>query len=408
MLLKISWKNILDKKLNSFLCVLLMTLGIAIISLLLLLGKQLQDKFAKNISGIDMVVGAKGSPLQLILSSVYQIDNPTGNVYLSDVQEIAQNPLVKEMIPLSMGDNFQSYRIVGSNKKYFEHFKAQLATGTMFKNDLDVVLGAQVALNTGLKVGDTFASAHGLDAEGEVHGDTKYKVTGILEFNNSVLDNLIITSLSSVWHIHDHKEEGEHTEQDSLMHEEPEEADMSKREITSALIKFRSPMGLMTMPRNINQNSKLQAALPSIEVNRLFELLGIGIDGLQILAAIIMLISGISVFVSLYNSLKERKYEMALMLSMGASRTRLFLMLLSEGVILALLGFVAGVALSRVGIILISNQLSKKFHFDVNQLSLQTGEIYLFAGALAIGILAAALPSINIYRLNISRTLAEE
>lgn len=409
MLLKISWKNILDKKLNSFLCVLLMTFGIAIISLLLLLGKQLQDKFAKNISGIDMVVGAKGSPLQLILSSVYQIDNPTGNVYLSDVQDIAQNPLVKEMIPLSMGDNYQGYRIVGTNKKYFEHFKAKFATGALFKKDLDVVLGAQVALNTGLKVGDTFSSSHGLDAEGEVHGETKYKVAGILEFNNSVIDNLVLTSLNSVWNIHEHKE-AEHTEEEGAEHDEheSEEADMAKREITSALIKFRSPMGLMSMPRNINQNSKLQAALPSIEINRLFELLGIGIDGLQILAAVIMLISGISVFVSLYNSLKERKYEMALMLSMGASRTRLFLMLLLEGVLLALFGFVAGVVLSRVGIILISNQLSKKFHFDVNQMNLQTGEIYLFIGALAIGILAAALPSINIYRLNISRTLAEE
>lgn len=412
MLLKISWKNILNKKLNSFLCVLLMTLGIAIISLLLLLGKQLQDKFAKNISGIDMVVGAKGSPLQLILSSVYQIDNPTGNVYLDDVTAIAQNPLVKEMIPLSMGDNYQSYRIVGTNKKYFEHFKAQFASGVMFKNNLDVVLGGQVALNTGLKIGDTFASSHGLDAAGEVHGDSKYKVVGILEFNNSVIDNLILTSLNSVWSIHDHNAEEGHPEGEEA-HEEAgehhdEEAEMPKREITSALIKFRSPMGLMTMPRNINQNSKLQAALPSIEVNRLFELLGIGIDGLQILAAVIMLISGISVFVSLYNSLKERKYEMALMLSMGASRTRLFLMLLLEGVLLALFGFVAGIVLSRAGIILISNQLSKKFHFDVNQMSLQTGEIYLFVGALAIGILAAALPSINIYRLNISRTLAEE
>lgn len=406
MLLKISWKNILDKKLNSFLCVLLMTFGIAIISLLLLLGKQLQDKFAKNISGIDMVVGAKGSPLQLILSSVYQIDNPTGNVYLSDVQNIAQNPLVKEMIPLSMGDNYLGYRIVGTNKKYFEHFKAQFATGSMFKKDLDIVLGAQVALNTGLKVGDTFSSSHGLDAEGEVHGDTHYKVAGILEFNNSVIDNLVLTSLNSVWNIHEHKE-AEHAEEEADEHES-EEANLSKREITSALIKFRSPMGLMSMPRNINQNSKLQAALPSIEINRLFELLGIGIDGLQILAAVIMLISGISVFVSLYNSLKERKYEMALMLSMGASRTRLFLMLLLEGLLLALLGFMAGVVLSRVGIILISNQLSKKFHFDVNQMNLQTGEIYLFIGALAIGILAAALPSINIYRLNISRTLAEE
>jgi putative ABC transport system permease protein len=394
MLFKISWKNIIDKKLNSFLCILLMTLGIAMISLLMLLGKQLQDKFAKNISGIDLVVGAKGSPLQLILSSIYQIDNPTGNVYLADVQAIAQNPLVKEMIPLSMGDNFEGYRIVGTTKKYFEHFKTNIATGKMFKTDLEVVLGAGTAENTLLKVGDTFSSSHGLDSEGEKHSEKNYKVVGILGFNNSVVDNLILTSLGSIWSIHQHHEEAMDSTQ--------------KQEITSAIIKFRSPMGMMTLPRNINQNSKLQAAVPAIEVNRLFELLGIGIEGLQFLAAVIMLISGISVFVSLYNSLKERKYEMALMLSMGASRTRLFLMLLSEGMVLSLLGFVAGILLSRIGIYVISNQLSKKFHFDVSQFGLQTGEIYLFIGALAVGILAAALPSIGIYRINISKTLADQ
>ena len=398
MLFKISWKNILDKKLNSFLCILLMTLGIAMISLLMLLGKQLQDKFAKNISGIDLVVGAKGSPLQLILSSVYQIDNPTGNIYLDDVQAIAQNPMVKEMIPLSMGDNFQGYRIIGTNKKYLEHFKTTFKSGKLFRADLEVVLGGQTAQNTNLKIGDTFASSHGLDSEGEKHADEKYKVVGILAFNNSVVDNLILTSLGSVWSIHAHHESGEEHHEDST----------SRKEITSAIIKFRSPMGMMTMPRNINQNSKLQAAVPAIEINRLFELLGIGIDGLQVLAAVIMLISGISVFVSLYNSLKERKYEMALMLSMGASRTRLFLMLLLEGIILSFLGFLAGILLSRIGIYLISNQLSKKFHFDVSQFSMQTGEIYLFFGALLVGILAAALPSIGIYGINISKTLAEE
>ena len=398
MLFKISWKNILDKKLNSFLCILLMTLGIAMISLLMLLGKQLQDKFAKNISGIDLVVGAKGSPLQLILSSVYQIDNPTGNIYLDDVQAIAQNPMVKEMIPLSMGDNFQGYRIVGTNKKYLEHFKTTFKSGKLFRADLEVVLGGQTAQNTNLKIGDTFASSHGLDSEGEKHADEKYKVVGILAFNNSVVDNLILTSLGSVWSIHAHHESGEEHHEDST----------SRKEITSAIIKFRSPMGMMTMPRNINQNSKLQAAVPAIEINRLFELLGIGIDGLQVLAAVIMFISGISVFVSLYNSLKERKYEMALMLSMGASRTRLFLMLLLEGIILSFLGFLAGILLSRIGIYLISNQLSKKFHFDVSQFSMQNGEIYLFFGALLVGILAAALPSIGIYSINISKTLAEE
>lgn len=406
MLFKISWKNILDKKLNSFLCILLMTLGIAMISLLMLLGKQLQDKFAKNISGIDLVVGAKGSPLQLILSSVYQIDNPTGNVYLDDVAAIAQNPLVKEMIPLSMGDNYQGFRIVGTNKKYFEHFKTKIATGKMFKGNLEVVLGASTAKNAHLKVGDTFASSHGLDSEGEKHAENSYKVVGILEYNNSVVDNLILTSLNSVWNIHEHKEE--HHEEDEEHHEEEAADSLVKREITSAIIKFRSPMGMMTMPRNINQNSKLQAAVPAIEVNRLFELLGIGIEGLQFLAAVIMLISGISVFVSLYNSLKERKYEMALMLSMGASRTRLFLMLLLEGIILSVLGFIAGIILSRIGIYLISNALNRKFHFDITQFGLQTGEIYLFVGALVVGILAAALPSIGIYRINISKTLATE
>lgn len=405
MLFKISWKNILDKKLNSFLCILLMTLGIAMISLLMLLGKQLQDKFAKNISGIDLVVGAKGSPLQLILSSVYQIDNPTGNVYLDDVAAIAQNPLVKEMIPLSMGDNYQGFRIVGTNKKYFEHFKTKIATGKMFKGNLEVVLGASTAKNANLKVGDTFASSHGLDSEGEKHAENSYKVVGILEYNNSVVDNLILTSLNSVWNIHEHKEE--HHEEGEEHHEEAADS-LVKREITSAIIKFRSPMGMMTMPRNINQNSKLQAAVPAIEVNRLFELLGIGIEGLQFLAAVIMLISGISVFVSLYNSLKERKYEMALMLSMGASRTRLFLMLLLEGIILSVLGFIAGIILSRIGIYLISNALNRKFHFDITQFGLQTGEIYLFVGALVVGILAAALPSIGIYRINISKTLATE
>lgn len=399
MLFKISWKNILNKKLNSFLCILLMTLGIAMISLLMLLGKQLQDKFAKNISGIDLVVGAKGSPLQLILSSIYQIDNPTGNVFLDDVVAIAQNPLVKEMIPLSIGDNYQGFRIVGTNKKYFEHFKTQIASGKMFKGNLEVVLGASTAKNANLKVGDTFASSHGLDSEGEKHEQINYKVVGILDYNNSVVDNLILTSLNSVWNIHEHKDEN---------HEDEVGGSTVKREITSAIIKFRSPMGMMTMPRNINQNSKLQAAVPAIEVNRLFELLGIGIEGLQFLAAVIMLISGISVFVSLYNSLKERKYEMALMLSMGASRTRLFLMLLLEGIILSLLGFISGIAFSRIGIYLISNALSKKFHFDVSQFNLQTGELYLFVGALLVGILAAALPSIGIYRINISKTLATE
>ncbi|MCF2495997.1 ABC transporter permease [Dyadobacter chenhuakuii] len=401
---KISLANLKEKKLNSFLSALLLTLGIGMISLLLLLNKQLDEQFRRNIRGIDMVVGAKGSPLQLILSSIYQIDAPTGNVPLAEVDALRKNPFVKTVIPLSMGDSYQGFRIVGTTPKYIEHFQAKLAKGQIYNASMEVAIGSKVAAMSQLKIGDTFASSHGLDGAGEAHNDKKYKVTGIFETTGSVVDQLILTRLSSVWDVHAHGEEG------AAKHEEHEEHDEAEagRQVTSALIQFRNPMGLMTLPRQINENTSMQAALPSIEINRLFSLLGVGIETLRALALIIISIAGISVFISLYNSLKERKYEMALMLSMGATRTRLFLMLLLEGLMLAVIGYFSGIILSRVGLWLFSRAAEQDFHYSLRKFTILPEEIYLFFAALLIGFLASALPSLGIYRLNISRTLAEE
>ncbi|QRR03046.1 ABC transporter permease [Dyadobacter sandarakinus] len=409
---KISLANLREKKLNSFLSALLLTLGIGMISLLLLLDKQLDAQFKRNIKGIDMVVGAKGSPLQLILSSIYQIDAPTGNVPLAEVNSLKRNPFVKTVIPLSMGDNYQGYRIVGTTDQYLKHFGAQVAEGKLFEASMEVCIGSKVARQLNLQIGDTFASSHGLDAEGDAHGDHKYKVTGICSPSGTVVDQLILTGLSSVWDIHEHGEEGE-KEEGGMEEGEKEEGGMedghgAERQVTSALIQFRNPMGLMTIPRQINENTSMQAALPSIEINRLFSLLGVGIETLRALAIIIITIAGVSVFISLYNSLKERKYEMALMLSMGATRSRLFLMLLLEGIMLATIGFLAGVVLSRVGLWAFSQAAEQDFHYSLREFTILKEELYLLAGALAIGLVAAALPSLGIYNLNISRTLAEE
>ncbi|UFH55000.1 ABC transporter permease [Spirosoma sp. KNUC1025] len=401
-LFRISWSNLRDKPLSSFLSGLLMTFGITIISLLLLLNKQLDEQFRKNIKGIDMVLGAKGSPLQLILSSIYQIDSPTGNIPLEEAERLTRNPMIKTAIPLAMGDNYQSFRIVGTNKKYLDHFGATVAEGKLFQQNLETVIGPRVAAATGLKVGDTFASSHGLDEAGEAHADSKYKVVGILNPTNTVTDQLILTPISSVWAVHEHAEHHEGGE----AHEE-EGHEESPREITSMLIKFRNPLGMM-LARGINNNSKLQAALPNIEVNRLFSLLGVGVETLRGLAIVIMLISGVSVFVSLYNSLKERRYEMALMLSMGATRAQLFGMLLLEGLVLALIGFILGILLSRVGLWLFSSSVSSEYHYNLAAFGILPEEWALLGVAILIGLLAAALPAIGVYRMNISRTLAEE
>ena len=410
-LFKISIANLKEKKLNSFLSALLLTLGIGMISLLLLLNKQLDEQFRRNIRGIDMVVGAKGSPLQLILSSIYQIDSPTGNIPLSEVNALKRNPFIKTIIPLSMGDNYHGFRIVGTTPKYAEHFQAKIKEGVLFNKPMDVVLGSKVAKNSELKIGDTFASSHGLDSEGDAHDDKKYKVVGIFESTGSVVDQLVLTNLESVWEIHEHAETPANNTKESDPEHENEMAEShheDEKQVTSALIQFRNPMGLLTIPRQINQNTSMQAALPSIEINRLFSLLGVGIDTLRALALVIIVIAGASVFISLYNSLKERKYEMALMLSMGATRTKLFFMLLLEGLILAITGYVSGNILSRIGLWLFSRAAEEDFNYSLREFSLLPEEIYLLIGALVLGLVAAALPSLGIYRLNISRTLAEE
>jgi putative ABC transport system permease protein len=461
-LLKISTNNLKDKPLTTALSILLMSLGIAIISLLLLAGKQIEEKFTRNVVGIDMVIGAKGSPLQLILSSIYQIDAPTGNISMEEATRLTRSPLVKSTIPLSMGDSYQGYRIVGTNQKYLEHFEAQFEQGKAFSQAMEVVLGAKVAKNLGLKVGDSFASQHGFDKEADKHEEQKFKVVGVLKNNNSVLDQILITPLESVWAVHEHheaEEEGKGANALKLLEEPPVGADLSvsphaekgesvradlrvsphaegdhhveqgehigspqpgspqpdsphhdheDQEITSMLIKFRNPAMGMMMARNINVNSTLQTATPAIEINRLFALMGFGIDALKLIALVIIIVSGLSVFVSLYNSLKERKYEMALMLSMGASRTKLFFLLLLEGLIISVIGFVIGIILSRLGLWLLSENIEQNFHYDFNVLSLLTEEFWLFLGALFIGLLAAAIPSLGIYKIDISRTLADE
>jgi putative ABC transport system permease protein len=364
-----------------------MGIGVAIISLIGNLSKQLEGNFTKSISGIDMVVGAKGSPLQLILSSIFHIDSPTGNVPLDEVEKIEANPLVKQLIPMSFGDNYKGYRIIGTNQDFIHHYKAELASGKPFEQTMEAVIGSTIAANLSLKKDDQLQSSHGLDAEGEAHEEQKYSVVGVLKPTGSVIDKLIICNLSSIWDIHHNT---------------------GKEEITSALVKFRSPMGLMTLPRIINENTSMQAALPSIEVNRLFQLFGQGLEIAKYLAYLIVLISGISVFISLYNSLKEQKNEKALMLTLGASRSKVFIQLLLEGLFLSLVGYLFGLVLSTLAQFVVSKVLSNSNFAEIKIGQFGESEIYLLLMALLVGILSAALPALGIYNINISKTLAKD
>ena len=155
--LYIAWRNVGLKKLQTALSLVLLAFGVGLVSLLMLSEKQLSDTFDRNIKDIDLVLGAKGSPLQLILANVYHVDAPTGNIRLADAEKVIRHPYIAEGIPLAYGDNYRGYRIVGSTDAYTEHYGGRLAEGRRFEASFEVVVGAKVAEVTGLKVGDEFS-----------------------------------------------------------------------------------------------------------------------------------------------------------------------------------------------------------------------------------------------------------
>lgn len=392
---KISWKNISNKPLNSLLSVLLVTLGIALISLTILLSKNLNEKLIENIKGVDMVVGAKGSPLQIILSSLYHIDAPTGNISYEEANEIGKHFLVDKAIPLAFGDSYKGTKILGTNHSFIDHYNLTIKSGRVFMNELEVCIGSDVAEIYGFELGSEFFSQHGMDGFGEDHSDHPFKVVGIFDETDQVTDQLVLTPLESIWHVHDH-------------HSLDQEGHVHQKEITSLLITFKNHNGIRLIPRMVNAKRTTQAALPSVEINRLFSLFGFGFKTMRIVAFVLMVIAGISIFISMLQSLRSRKFEMALMRSLGATKLKMFLILLTEALLLTAIGVVLGLLFSRFILMMISNITEAQYKYDITSISLAGQEYYLVLATFAVALLASFLPAIKAGNVNISEVFAEK
>ena len=414
MITKLAWKNIWLKPLNTILSVILLTSSVAIITTLILVEKQFEEKFASNIEDVDLVLGAQGSPLQLILSSVYQVDAPTGNINYDSAKVWMEHPFVEKAIPLAFGDNYRGYKILGTTHDYLTKYKAKLAEGKLFEKNFEVVVGSEIAQKLSLKVGDEFFGSHGDAAEGEVHDQYAYKIVGIANPTGKVVDNLILCTIPSVWQMHHQHDENPAHGEEGHIHEEGEEHEKSdltldepNMEITAVLLKIRNQMAKLTWQRVIPQNTKMQAVSPAFEVNRLFGLFGIGVTALQYLAYGIMLISGISIFIALFNTLKERKSEFALMRVNGAGRFQLLKVVMIESLLLCVVGFIFGTILGRIALSLLSNSSEEDFKMSFNPYEfLWQKEGTLFLVTIFVGFIAALIPAIKAYNLNISKTLA--
>lgn len=398
--------------------ILLLGLAVATLVILLIVSTQVGNRFERDARGVDLVVGAKGSPLQLILSSLYQADTPTGNIPLASVAQLRRDPAVAQVIPIALGDNFRGYRIVGSEPAYFDLYDARLAKGRLFARPQEVVMGADVARTLGAGVGQRFIGSHGLsDAEGTTgHDESPFVTVGILAPTGGVIDRLIVTSIESVWDVHGieheahegdagHADEAGHDGDDHAA-ETPAAATGLEPEVTALLVKYRSALGAMRVPEFVNRQTQLQAAVPAVETGRLLTLFGAGIDGARLFGWLLALTGGLSIFVALLNAARAREGDLALLRVMGATRGQVFGTILLEGLLTAAIGTVLGIALGHAAVALAASAFYSLDEFGIDPVLFHPGEAVIAAAVLGIGVLAAFIPALRIFRTDLATTLA--
>jgi putative ABC transport system permease protein len=393
----------------------LLTLGVATITLLLLLSDALDERLKRDAAAIDLVVGAKGSPLQLVLAGVYHVDVPPGNIPLAEVEKLRGNALIREVVPVAMGDSYRGFHSVGTEPGFLGLYDARLADGALWSAPLEAVLGAEVARRSGLALGAHFAGSHGLAEGGEAHGDNPYRVVGVLAPSGTVIDRLVLTGVDSVWKVHEHEEKEERAREGGAgadqagagnTHAE-KPAVASGREVTMALVRYATPLAAASLPRQINSESSLQSASPAYESARLFTVFGVGTDVIRGLALFLIAAAALGMFIALYQAMDARQYDLAIMRTLGASRGRVCGVLLLESLLLAAAGAVLGVALGHALLAAIGAWLPAAATLATGASRLLPGELGVVALALAAGILAALLPAWRAYRLDVAATLAK-
>lgn len=394
------------------LVVLLLAIGVGTVTLTLLLTHELEDRLVRDAAGIDLVVGAKGSPLQLVLAGVYHVDVPPGNIPLAAIDTLRSYPLVARVIPLALGDSVRGFRIVGTESALIEQYGGTLRHGQSWQQLLDAVLGSEVATTTGWAVGSTFIGSHGLADGGGSHENAPYHVTGILAPTGTVLDRLVLTSLESVWAVH--AAHGDHDVEDKdPPTAAPEVSARTRatanptREVTLALVRYTSPLAAVTLPRAINKDTELVAASPAYETARLLTVFGAGIDLIRAFAVLLMGASALMLFVALAQALDERRYDLAILRTLGASRMQIAAVLLAESLMLALLGTAIGLALAHLAALGIARWVPQAAPLAAAASRWLPAEWGVILLALSAGILAAMWPAWRAYRLDVAATLAD-
>ncbi len=397
-----AWQYLKFRWLVSLLTIFGISTGVALVCAVLALRHESERALSRDAGLYDLVAGGKGSPLQLVLSSVYHLDSPTGNIPYKEYERIRSDPRVEWAAPIGLGDNYLGYRIIGTEKHFFDlpdregNLFFELAEGDVFQDRFDVVLGSQVAQASGLEIGDSFFGTHGLIevAGAEVHRDFPYRVSGILAPSGTAQDRAIFGTLKSVWEIH---------ETEDLLHSAIQGsaimADHKTRETTAILVRLETPGLRLWMADEIREGTDGIAAIPINEIMRFQQgILGPVQQILLAIAGVVVAVSCLTVLITLHQAAERRRRDIAILRSLGAYRREVAILVFAEGLLLTGGGILLGLLIGHGGMAIAVDYFREATGLILYPWRIPSNELYALLIMALSGALASTFPAISSYR----------
>ena len=410
-MLTLAVKSLWNRKFTSILTLVSIALSVTLLLGVERIRNEARVSFTNTISGTDLIVGARSGQIQLLLYSVFHIGNATNNISWKSYQEIARDPNVKWTIPISLGDSHQGYRVMGTNADYFEFFRfagghrLQIEEGHPFKEVFDAVLGAEVAQALGYHIGDQIILAHGAGKVSLIkHADKPFRVVGILKRTGTPIDQTIHVPLEGIEAIHIDWKEGAPVPGQSVSAENALRMDLSPKVITAFFVGLKSRIAAFSVQRNVNEYrpEPLLAILPGVALQELWDLIGVAEKALLIVTAFVVVVGLSGMLIALVTSLNERRREMAILRSVGASPLYVFSLVVGESAMLTFAGVAIGVGLLYCLLIVGQPLILSAFGLFISISGVTIQEICMIGGVCLAGIVIGIVPAYQTYRYSLA------
>ncbi|MGB5254456.1 MAG: ABC transporter permease [Sedimenticolaceae bacterium] len=414
-IVSLAWKSLLNRRFTAVLTVISIALSVALLIGVERLRTEARASFANTLSGTDLIIGARSGPVQLLLYTVFRIGDATNNFSWESYQALAQHPKIAWTVPISLGDSHRGYRVLGTNRDYFRHYRfardreLAFAAGKPFEDLYDAVLGAEAADALDYEVGDAIVIAHGAgDVSFARHDDKPFRVAGILQRTGTPVDRTVHVSLQAIEAIHADWQRGAPLPGISISAEQARALDLTPKAISAALVGLKSKIATFQVQRIVNEypQEPLTAILPGVALSQLWDLIGIAENALLIVSIFVVVVGLFGMLTALLTSLNERRREMAILRSVGARPAHVFTLVMGEAGFLTLLGLLLGLTLLYGLLALGQPIIESRFGLFIALGPPSAHEALLLGAVTAAGFLVGSIPSYRAYRLSLADGLS--